>query len=227
MLYVRSLGSIRVFPRTCCAAFLLYHFYRYSFPSGFHSLALFLVFLLTSWSMSYCLQKFELPAYNRGDITYDRPRYTLPHGSGRLKVPISCFIFRALHNFLPWPSWAASLPPEFSVFQPVSLRAVGIYQAEVPNLHVNGANPPNPPVNGIHANNVPEARDGNTERVVGNNGEEAANQSPNQTLFSRMSALGGQLARTFQGTTTTTSSGGYSRIDTRNNGVANAREDQA
>ena len=115
MLYVRSLSSIRVFPRSCLFSFLLYHFYIYSYPSGFHGLALMLAFLFTCWSMCFCLQKFELPAYNRGDVSSDRPR--------------------ALVNHLPWPSWAAALPPEFSIFQPLSERTINIYQADVPPLH--------------------------------------------------------------------------------------------
>lgn len=122
MLYVRSLNSIRVFPRLCLFAFLIYHFYRYSFPTGFHSLALFVMFLFSCWSMNHCLQKYEIVAYNRGDVTYDRPR--------------------AMYNYLPWPSWNASLPPEFSVFQPLSQRSVGVYQANVPPLHEEQAAAP-------------------------------------------------------------------------------------
>ena len=118
MLYVRSLSSIRIFPRCCLFSFLLYHFYIYSYPSGFHSLALMLAFIFTCWSMCYCLQKFELPAYNRGDVSSDRPR--------------------ALVNHLPWPSWAAALPPEFSIFQPLSERTINIYQADVPPLRQEG-----------------------------------------------------------------------------------------
>ena len=68
--------------------------------------------------MCYCLQKFELPAYNRGDVSSDRPR--------------------ALVNHLPWPSWAAALPPEFSIFQPLSERTINIYQADIPPLRPEG-----------------------------------------------------------------------------------------
>lgn len=119
MLYVRSLATIRLFPRLCFGSFLIYHFYRYTYPSGFHGLALFLLFCFNCWAMAYCVQKFELVAFNRGDVNFDRPR--------------------ALVNHLPWPAWSAALPPEYTIFQPVSERTMGVYQAEVPPL--NGVGP--------------------------------------------------------------------------------------
>jgi len=44
MIYVRSTGSIQLFPRASLALFLIYHFYYFSFPSGFHVLALVTMF---------------------------------------------------------------------------------------------------------------------------------------------------------------------------------------
>ena len=44
MIYVRSTGSIQLFPRASLALFLVYHFYYFSFPSGFHVLALVTMF---------------------------------------------------------------------------------------------------------------------------------------------------------------------------------------
>lgn len=58
MIYVRSNNSIRLFPRASLALFLLYHFYLFSSPAGFHLLALLVLFLfLTSLMVStetYC-----------------------------------------------------------------------------------------------------------------------------------------------------------------------------
>jgi hypothetical protein len=44
MIYVRAKGSIRLFPRAALALFLIYHFYYFSFPAGFHVLALVAMF---------------------------------------------------------------------------------------------------------------------------------------------------------------------------------------
>lgn len=44
MIYVRSTGSIQLFPRASLALFLICHFYYFSFPSGFHVLALVTMF---------------------------------------------------------------------------------------------------------------------------------------------------------------------------------------
>lgn len=60
MIYVRALGSIQLFPRVSLALFLIYHIYYFSFPSGFHVLALvvmffFLVSLMVSLTYLLCL----------------------------------------------------------------------------------------------------------------------------------------------------------------------------
>lgn len=56
MIYVRSNNSIRLFPRASLALFLLYHFYLFSSPSGFHLLALLVLFLfLTALMVSTSL----------------------------------------------------------------------------------------------------------------------------------------------------------------------------
>jgi hypothetical protein len=44
MIYVRARGSIVLFPRAALALFLIYHFYYFSFPAGFHVLALVTMF---------------------------------------------------------------------------------------------------------------------------------------------------------------------------------------
>lgn len=44
MIYVRARGSIALFPRAALALFLVYHFYYFCFPAGFHVLALVTMF---------------------------------------------------------------------------------------------------------------------------------------------------------------------------------------
>lgn len=102
MIYVRSNNSIRLFPRASLALFLLYHFYLFSNPSGFHLLALLVLFLFLTSLMIFCVRKFELDAFYRGSINIDQPRM--------------------LHNNMPWPSWTVALAPDYTLFMPVTIR---------------------------------------------------------------------------------------------------------
>lgn len=111
MIYVRCSLSIQIFPRASLALFLVYHFYLYSFPSGFHILALLVFFLYLTWLMVLTVSKFERPAFNRGDVSLEQPR--------------------AFYNVLPWPTWGAALAPDYTLFMPVSRRSVNIYDEEV------------------------------------------------------------------------------------------------
>ena len=74
MIYIRSANSILLFPRASLALFLLYHFYLFSHPSGFHLLALLVLFLFLTALMIYCVRKFEFEAYHRGLVNIDQPR---------------------------------------------------------------------------------------------------------------------------------------------------------
>ena len=74
MIYVRSRNSIHLFPRATMALFLLYHFYLYSQPYGFHILALLVMFLYSLYIMIFCVRKYELQAFYRGAVNIDRPR---------------------------------------------------------------------------------------------------------------------------------------------------------
>lgn len=75
MVYVRSVKSIHVFPRMTLAFFLLYHFYIYLHPTGFHLLALWVFFVFELLLMLLCVTHFEIPAFERGEVTIDSPRY--------------------------------------------------------------------------------------------------------------------------------------------------------
>jgi len=89
MIYVRSKLSIAIFPRASLALFLVYHFYLYSQPTGFHLLALLVMFLFLAYLMAACVRKFEVPCYTRGGVSMDAPR--------------------ALMNMVPWPTWQQAL----------------------------------------------------------------------------------------------------------------------
>lgn len=118
MIYVRAAGSIRLFPRASLALYLLYHFYVYSQPFGFHLLALLVMFLFLIVLMIHCVRKFEVDAYFRGVVSMDQPR--------------------AIYNSLPWPSWNVALAPDFSVFLPLTTRSVSVYANEVPAVRQTG-----------------------------------------------------------------------------------------
>jgi hypothetical protein len=124
MIYIRSTSSIRLFPRASLALFLLYHFYLFSCPSGFHLLALLVMFMFLTALMIHCVRKYEYDAYHRGLVNIDQPR--------------------ALFNNLPWPSWAVALAPDYTLFMPVTARSSSLYAHAVPPVHEEA--PPPPPV---------------------------------------------------------------------------------
>jgi hypothetical protein len=74
MIYVRSMESIQLFPRASLALFLIYHFYYFSFPSGFHVLALLTLLCFLGYLMTYCIREFEMKAFERGIVNLDQPR---------------------------------------------------------------------------------------------------------------------------------------------------------
>lgn len=112
MVYLRAALSIQLFPRVAMALFLIYHFYYYSCPTGFHMLALFIVFLIMCFMMVFCVRVFEVKAFTDGNINLDSPRM--------------------LYNALPWPMWRAALPQELTIFMPLNMRTVGLYNNAIP-----------------------------------------------------------------------------------------------
>ena len=77
MIYVRSAASIQLFPRASLGLFLIFHFYYFSYPSGFHVLALVVLFFSLLCLMIHCIRMFEIKAFDRGLISLDQPRYLL------------------------------------------------------------------------------------------------------------------------------------------------------
>jgi hypothetical protein len=74
LIYIRALGSIVLFPRASLAFFLIFHFYYYSFPAGFHVLALLCIFVFMMALMAYCVRVYEVKAYRQGLVNVDQPR---------------------------------------------------------------------------------------------------------------------------------------------------------
>ena len=72
MIYVRSNNSIRLFPRASLALFLLYHFYLFSSPSGFHLLALLVLFLFLTALMVSTLLTRTVPEICVDKFPYDK-----------------------------------------------------------------------------------------------------------------------------------------------------------
>ena len=77
MIYVRAVGSIRLFPRVSLGLFLIFHFYYYSFPAGFHLLALMVMFLFLLFTMTFCVRVYEVKAFRQGLVNIDQPRFVL------------------------------------------------------------------------------------------------------------------------------------------------------
>jgi len=113
MIYVRSSASIQLFPRASLGLFLVYHFYYFSFPSGFHVLAVVVLFFSLLFLMIHCIRMFEIKAFDRGLISLDQPRM--------------------IYNALPWPAWRASLAPDYTLMMPINMRSESAYHTNIPN----------------------------------------------------------------------------------------------
>ena len=73
---VRTLPSIRFFPRAFFLYFALFHIYFFSFPFGFSYVALFTTVMFLQHAMLHCLNRYELPALESGQVNAHRPRLT-------------------------------------------------------------------------------------------------------------------------------------------------------
>lgn len=83
------------------------HFYIYLQPSGFHLLAILVMFSFLLWAMIFCVRKYEFEAYTRGHVNMDNPR--------------------VLHNEIPYPVWSVAEAPDFSLFWPIDTESTSVY----------------------------------------------------------------------------------------------------
>ena len=128
MIYVRSAETILIFPRALFAAFALYHIYLYSFPMGFHMLALSCLMTSMGYLMIFCLRNYEKAAYNRGVVSIEQPR--------------------AFSNIISWPTWNHSISPDVTLFMPLQARSTPVYAndiAPLPHAAVDARNDAEPP----------------------------------------------------------------------------------
>eukprot|EP00752_Nemacystus_decipiens_P010525 g9373.t1 len=113
LIFVRARSSIVFFSRTAALSFVAFHVYFYHFQMGYFGLAAWSGFFGMFAVKLYVLQAIELPAYTSGEISHDNPR--------------------AHFVELPWPTWAAALPPMWSLFIPPNASSVGVYGDDVPD----------------------------------------------------------------------------------------------
>mmetsp|Transcript_25820 Transcript_25820/g.33850 ORF Transcript_25820/g.33850 Transcript_25820/m.33850 type:complete len:929 (+) Transcript_25820:122-2908(+) len=73
---VRTRISITYFPRIFLLYFTVFHVYFFCYPFGFSYLALFTTMLFLIHSMLYFWNRFEVPAFQTGTISINRPRMT-------------------------------------------------------------------------------------------------------------------------------------------------------
>jgi hypothetical protein len=112
MIYLRAATSIEYFPRISFALYLLYHVYYYSYPSGFHLVALTVLAFLVLATMTHCIRVYEAKAYRQGLVTYEQPRM--------------------LYAQMPWPTWRYDIAPDYSMFMPLNHRTQTVYQDAIP-----------------------------------------------------------------------------------------------
>lgn len=74
LVFIRTRLSIQVFPRVFFLLFLLFHFYYYSYPSGFHAQALAVMWYYTLAVFFYCMADFEAKACYRRVINRNHTR---------------------------------------------------------------------------------------------------------------------------------------------------------
>ncbi|CAM9189322.1 unnamed protein product [Choristocarpus tenellus] len=74
LIFVRCHATIHFFPRATALYFILFHLYFYYFPMGFFSLAAGINMIMLLHCKMFVLSELEVPAFARGEITYEQPR---------------------------------------------------------------------------------------------------------------------------------------------------------
>lgn len=92
MIYVRSVLSIRVFPRVTLCLYAVYNLYVYIYPTGFHLLALFVFFVAMLLLMLLCVTRFEVDALYRGEVSSEHPR----------SVYVYTYVYMCVYTCIYW-----------------------------------------------------------------------------------------------------------------------------
>eukprot|EP00511_Aplanochytrium_stocchinoi_P006675 CAMPEP_0204837114 /NCGR_PEP_ID=MMETSP1346-20131115/27197_1 /ASSEMBLY_ACC=CAM_ASM_000771 /TAXON_ID=215587 /ORGANISM="Aplanochytrium stocchinoi, Strain GSBS06" /LENGTH=541 /DNA_ID=CAMNT_0051972383 /DNA_START=206 /DNA_END=1831 /DNA_ORIENTATION=- len=74
MTMMRTLVSIKLFPKVYILLFTCFHLYFFAFPSGFSYLGLTTTILFLTYSMLFLWNRYERPALRANEITFSAPR---------------------------------------------------------------------------------------------------------------------------------------------------------
>lgn len=74
IIFLRSRGSIFIFPKFCLAVFMMFHFYYYNCSGGFFAFSFLPIFFLSVFFMLHLIRIFELKSFSHGNVTIDKPR---------------------------------------------------------------------------------------------------------------------------------------------------------
>lgn len=92
---VRSTDSLKFFPRNFSVSLTAFFLHIFRTPTGYHSFAFLTLTLWIATCAVFTVTRCELPAFRRGILTYDSPRYK------NLRVPLTLKgCFQLLPTFL-------------------------------------------------------------------------------------------------------------------------------
>jgi hypothetical protein len=74
MIYLRSAAGIHYLPKFTLLYFAFFHVYFYGCPYGFFGLSLLAVYVLVAHAFIATVLRFELPASERLDVTFENTR---------------------------------------------------------------------------------------------------------------------------------------------------------
>eukprot|EP00933_Yihiella_yeosuensis_P035197 TRINITY_DN28682_c0_g1_i1.p1 TRINITY_DN28682_c0_g1~~TRINITY_DN28682_c0_g1_i1.p1 ORF type:complete len:238 (-),score=21.53 TRINITY_DN28682_c0_g1_i1:91-711(-) len=103
LIFVRSAGSAKLFPRCVACSVVYLHFYLFCSLYPFHELAFFVCAAVIIYAMVYCLNNFEDQALRADPFSNTTPTVAHP---------------RALYLPMLSPSWTLEVAPLWTMFYP-------------------------------------------------------------------------------------------------------------
>ena len=86
MIYLRSAAGIYYLPKFTLLYFAFFHVYFYGCPYGFFGVALLIVYTLVAHGLVATVLRFELPASERLDVTWENTRAYCKFNATRCNV---------------------------------------------------------------------------------------------------------------------------------------------
>lgn len=86
MIYLRSAAGIYYLPKFTLLYFAFFHIYFYGCPYGFFGVALLIVYTLVAHGLVATVLRFELPASERLDVTWENTRAYCKFNATRCNV---------------------------------------------------------------------------------------------------------------------------------------------